>query len=208
MSVVIAIKDKSTGEIVVGCDSQVSCGNNKNKLTGQSTKIWRYNNLPSIVFGGVGALRDIQLIQTSHDLINELDIYKFNVDYEYCVNKLFTKIWEVLVSFNRVYKDPNGNLSNTIGSQFLLAFADKAFTFDYDGAVMEIDDYLVIGSGQDVAIGVLENNKSKSPKNRIKEAIKACSEKTLYVNDEVQILCTGDGISKNKLKDMLVNESR
>lgn len=205
MSVIIAIKDKVTGQIVVGCDNQVSCGSNKNNLTDNSRKIWRYNNLPSIIIGGVGALRDIQLIQTSHDLINELDIYKLNVDYEYCVNKLFTKIWEILVSFNRVYRDSNGNLSNTIGSQFLIAFANKAFTFDYDGAVMEIDDYLVIGSGQDVATGVLENNKNKSPKVRIKEAINACAEKTLYVNNEVSVLATGDGISRDKLKEMVIN---
>ena len=61
MSVIIAIKDKKRHCIVCGCDSQVTCGNTKRKLTGEATKLWKHNELPFLIVGGVGSLRDIQL---------------------------------------------------------------------------------------------------------------------------------------------------
>ena len=200
MSVVIAVKDKNTGAVTVGCDSQVSCGNLKNKLNGDSCKIWRYNGISTIIIGGVGFLRDIQLVQTCHDLIDELDILKMKVDYEYCVTKLFTRIYKLMTDYNRVTISKEGVPSANIESKFLIAFADKAFIIDNDGAVTEIADYLVLGSGEEVASGVLENNKNKAPKTRIIEAIEACAERTLFVNKDITVLSTIDGFSKQQLK--------
>lgn len=201
MSVVIAVKDPKTGSIFVGCDSQVSAGNIKYKLKGESSKIWRYNDLPIVIVGGVGSLRDIQLAQTCHDLIDELSLYKGHVDFEYCVTTLYTRLHKLLLDNGRVPLDNKGNPMPTIGSQFLLAVGEHAFTIDIDGAIEEINDYLVMGSGAEVAIGVLENNKNKSAKQRIKEAIQACADKTLYVNNDIKILSTYDTISKSTLEE-------
>lgn len=103
--------------------------------------------------------------------------------------------------FKGVPLDNKGNPMPTIGSQFLLAVGEHTFTIDIDGAIEELNDYLVMGSGAEVAIGVLENNKNKSAKQRIKEAIQACADKTLYVNNDIKILSTYDTISKSTLEE-------
>ena len=171
MSVVVAVKDKTTGEIIVGCDTQVSAGNLKSKLKGESSKIWRYNGLPRLIVGGVGLLRDIQLVQTCHDLIEDLAIYENTIDFEYCVTKLFTRIYKLMTDYNRISISKDGIPSPLISNKFLLAYQDSAYLIDYDGAVSEIDDYLVLGSGEEVAVGVLENNKTKNAKSESKFAI-------------------------------------
>ena len=77
-----------------------------------------------------------------------------------------------------------------INNEFIVAIEDKMYIVDREGTVIEGNDYLVIGSGEDVATGVLENNKNKKPETRIKEAILACSDKTLFVNSEILITTT------------------
>ena len=64
------------------------------------------------------------------------------------------------------------------------------YKIDGEGSVLENDDYLVIGSGEAIATGVLESNKSKKPQDRIIQAIKACADKTLYVNNSIYITST------------------
>lgn len=65
------------------------------------------------------------------------------------------------------------------------------------GPKKETEDYLVIGSGVEIAKGVLENNKNKTPEERIAEAIQVCADKTLYVNNEMHIVCTKIDRKKN-----------
>ena len=187
MSVVIAIKDKERNCIYVGCDKQVTCGNNKKTLKGECQKVWHFNELPDIILGGCGSLRDIQILQTSPDLLDLTHIVLNQINYPYLVQNFFTKEFELLAQKNRIPKDEQGNLENSVGCSIILAVEDRMYEIDQEGTVMESEDYLVIGSGSDVAIGVLENNKSKKPITRIKEAIKACSDRTVYVNDKILI---------------------
>lgn len=187
MSVVIAIKDKN--KVYMGCDKQVSSGGNKNNLGGQCQKVWHYNGLPDIVIGGVGSLRDIQIIQTTPDLIDVPTLVLGQINYQYLVQNFFTKEYEILKDKNRIAKS-EGDYVNFTNCALLLAFEDKMYHIDQEGSVLESDDFLVIGSGADVATGVLENNKTKKPEVRIKEAIKACAENTLYVNNDIYITDT------------------
>lgn len=56
---------------------------------------------------------------------------------------------------------------------------------------MEINDYFTIGSGSDVAKGVLyATQDSKNPFERIVTAIQAAADSTLYVDEDVNILAT------------------
>lgn len=189
MSVVIAIKEKN--KIVMGCDSQVSQGQLKNKNTKNSCKVFKIKNCPNSLLGVVGYKRDSQLLFVENNLIREISILKNEINYEYVVKYLFNDIYEVLKTNNRIEKDNNGNLVNYIYDDFIFAYKNKAFLISgADGSVEEIEDYLCIGSGEEIAIGVLENNKDKSAKERIKEAIKSCSKRTIYVDNEVVIKTT------------------
>lgn len=189
MSVVIAIKQKD--KIIIGCDTQVSSGNGyKSRLKGENQKIWHHNDLPNLVIGGVGSLRDIQLIQTNKELIDPMAILTKKIDFDYLVNNFFTSVYMALLDKNRVPLNEQGHPAAVIESVFLVAFEDKMYVVDQDGSVIEGDDYLVIGSGSSVATGVLETNKNKKAKDRIMEAIEACSENTLYVNEHVILTST------------------
>ena len=193
MSVVIAIKDKN--KIYLGCDTQASGGNNKiNLKDASSQKVWHHNNLPDLVLGGAGSLRDIQIIQTSINLFDLTSVLLNKIDYTFLVQHFFTNVYNILAEKNRIGRDTTGNLVNIIDCEFIVAFGDKMYHIDQEGTVIEANDYLVIGSGSEVAIGVLENNKNKKPQTRIQEAIKACAENTLYVNNEMYITDTTEEV--------------
>lgn len=187
MSVVIAIKDKN--KIILGCDSQVTQGGNKNVLSKDSCKIFNIKNCPNGILGSVGGLRESQILQCQDNLIDELKILKNEINYKYCVLDLFDKIYKVLLNKNMIYKK-DAEYVNYTNNEFIFAYKDTAFLISAFGCIVEIEDYLVIGSGEEVAIGVLENNKNKTPETRIREAIKVCSEKTLYIDNNVKILST------------------
>lgn len=188
MSVIIAIKEKN--KIYMGCDTQVSGGNSKITLNGKSQKVWHHNDLPDLVVGGAGSLRDVQIIQTSVNLFELPPVLLGQINYNYMVQNFFTSVYNILAEKNRISRDVNGQLVNTINCEFIVAFEDSMYLVDQEGVVTESENYLVIGSGSEVAIGVLENNKGKKAEVRIREAIKACSENTLYVNNDVYITNT------------------
>lgn len=204
MSVVIGIKTKDG--VVIGSDRQVTKGQLKTNLTGDNSKIWPVDNFEKIIMGGVGSLRSIQIIQTMRKMIT-LDELMDGIDYSFVVRNLYNKIFKELVDYGRIPKDVNGNFIPTFDCAFLFAIQNNLFAIEQDGSVIDTDDYIVIGSGEEVASGVLENNKDKDPYTRIKEAIKACSDKTLYVNNKIDFLTTiiPDGKetkSKNKKKEV------
>ena len=67
-------------------------------------------------------------------------------------------------------------------SKYLFAYRDKLFLINSDGCVLEIDDYVAIGSGEDQAIGSLLSTEGEQPKTRIIKAIKASAASDIYVD--------------------------
>lgn len=195
MSLVVAIKtDKG---IVMGCDSQVSFGNKKYRLTNdESCKIWNIIDCPYGLMGGVGILRDNQLI-SAHPIINPERILNDNIDFDYVVCDLYSCLCNILESYHRISLEPkydeSGNfIPPILNNEFIFAYKNKAYEIGQEGSVRSIDDYLVIGSGADVAIGVLDNNQDKTPEERIMEAILTSHKNTLYVDDKVVLFYTYD----------------
>lgn len=183
MSVVIAIKENN--KIIMGCDGQATFGNIKNSLNTTHSKIFKVKNAEHCLMGVVGSCRDSQLLSVS-EIADDLELYKD--EYEWVVKNLFRNIYDVLLENNRIDKDDKGDWIKSTQNDYLFAYKNKAYLMSgIDGAVIEINDYLVIGSGAEVAIGVLENNKGKSAEERIREAIKACADKTIYVDNNVII---------------------
>ena len=186
MSVIIAIKDKN--KIVMGCDSQATIGQIKSKVSQEHSKIFEIKGLKHSLMGVVGSCRDSQLISVADEIIDPLTKLTEEINYEYVVKNIYNNIYTVLVTNNRIDRDANGYFVNFTKDDFLFAFKDQAYwSSGSDGSVEEIEDYLVVGSGAEIAMGVLENNKDKTPEERIKEAIKACNDKTVYIDNNVVI---------------------
>jgi hypothetical protein len=74
---------------------------------------------------------------------------------------------------------------------FIFAYKDRAWTIWHDLSVSEIEDYFAIGSGSDVARGVLYATPEKNPFDRIVTSIEAAAESTLYVDNGIDLLATG-----------------
>lgn len=65
---------------------------------------------------------------------------------------------------------------------FFFAFKDKLYVIGRDRSVIEVDDYVAIGSGEDQAIGSLLSTEGDNPKERIVKAIKASAASDIYVD--------------------------
>ena len=185
MSVVIAIKEGN--HIVIGCDSQATGGLIKYNLSNNCCKIWDIKNCPQGIMGGVGSFRNSQLVQIQDNFIDEYIILKNMINYEYVVREVFNNIYNILKANNRILKDGNNNYDNEIDNSFIFAYKDNAYAIDRDGAVVEIDDFLVIGCGEQTAIGSLTNSKGENAEQRIRKAIQVCSERNIGIDNNVVI---------------------
>lgn len=178
MSVVVAIKEK--GKIYLGCDSQVSCGGTRTTLKNPNNyKIWKVQNTERCLMGAVGNLRDACLIRTMDDLITEYNIYKKHICFDFVVNKIVPDIIEKLKDANYLKRDA---VFDSMDSSYLFAFEDQLYLIGMDASVIEVEDYVAIGSGKNEAIGSLLSTENEAPEERIIKAIKASAANDLYVD--------------------------
>lgn len=183
MSVVIAVKDKD--RVVLGADKQTSTGSNKDHTC---TKIWEVTDLPGAVMGGVGSARVSQIIQYSHIIDkNSLDAEPTT---EFVVCALAPVILATLADAGIEVKPTDDSGCPIMPNAFIFAFKNKAWMIWNDLSVTEIEDYFAIGSGSEVANGVLYATKGKNPFERIVTSIDAAAESTLFVDNGVDLLLT------------------
>ena len=182
MSLVIAIKDND--RIVLGADKQASIGDSKEHTF---TKLWDVIGLNGAVMGGVGTARASQILQYWNIIDKNYLDEKGEFDTDYVVNVLTQNIVEALKANGVVVEDDKGVI---IPNSFIFAYKDRAWMIYSDLSVGEIDDTLAIGSGSEIAKGVLYATKDKSPFERIITSIQAASENTLYVDDNVDLFTT------------------
>ena len=195
MSLVVALSHKN--RIILGSDKQVSFGNNKNH---SCIKIWEVKGLPGAIMGGVGTARASQIIQYT-DIIDKNDL-QVEPTTEFVVNSLVPIIVGVLKQNGVVVEPDAENEASCImmPNTFIFAYKDKAWLIYNDLSVQEIEDYMVIGSGADVARGVLwATSNSKNPFDRITQCIEAAAESTLFVDDGIDILVTEDRAGDDKM---------
>ena len=186
MSVVIAIKDTEKECVVMGGDKQASLDN---LIYNDATKVFNLDGAPNVCVGGVGTLSTCQTVQYAkfEDIIDKVAYYEDRVDAKYMFNELYPNIKLLLVDTGKIKAE---DITQPLDSSFIFAIGENMWLIAGDGAIIENDDYLVVGSGQELAIGSLEETKGEPPIERIKKAIKACSKNTLYINDRVDIVTT------------------
>lgn len=209
MSVVIALKDEKNKRFALGADGQVTRGQLKMTLPSSCGKIWQVTD--GIIMGGVGSLRDIQIVRASALILPTEFITEVEINEIWIINCLVPRIFTALREQKRLYRDKDSEIEY-MESVFIFAVDDNAFIIDNFGGVIPVDDYCAIGSGEEVAIGVLEatrNNKEMSIQDRILAAINACADKTIYVNDAADILYTAEDIetiADEKLLTLLLDK--
>lgn len=184
MSLVIAIKDKN--RIVLGSDRQTSTAYNKDH---SCTKIWNVPDLDGAIMGGVGMARASQIIQFS-PVVDKNLLAEEGPTLDFMISSLGPSIMATLEANGVICDAKEGDACKMSPNSFIFAYKDKAWMIWNDLSVTEIEDYLAIGSGSDVAKGVLFATKDKNPFERIITAIDAAADMTLFVDDGVDLLTT------------------
>lgn len=184
MSLVVAIKDKD--RIVLGADKQASTGGTKDHT---NTKIWKLEELPGAIIGSVGSARASQVIQYSQ--IIDKNLITETIDTTFVVRILAPTLANGLRANGIVVEAGDGGKCDMMPNAFIFAYKDRAWTIWHDLSVSEIEDYFAIGSGSDVARGVLYATTEKNPFDRIVTSIEAAAESTLYVDNGIDLLATG-----------------
>lgn len=185
MSLVVAIRDK--GRFVLGADKQSSTGFNKDHT---STKIWEVPRLKGAVMGGVGSARASQIIQNT-PIADKNDIDAVgDINTEWIITSLIPCIVAALRNNGVKCDVPEDGSCVMMPNAFLFAYKENAWMIWNDLSVTEVEDYIAIGSGSDVANGALFATQERNPFDRIVTAIDAAAETTLYVDNGVDLLTT------------------
>ena len=178
MSVVVAIKKGE--KVYVGADSQVTRGGTRATLRNpHNYKIWKVVNTDHCLMAHVGVVRDANVVRLMDNLVTDYNVYKNHIDYEFVVKKIVPSIFSEL-KLAGYLKDEQ--YIDHIDSRFLFIYKNQLFSINGDGCVLEIDDYVAIGSGEDQAIGSLLSTENDEPKARIVKAIKASAASDIYVD--------------------------
>lgn len=186
MSVVVAIKQN--GKVYIGADSQVTKGGTRVTLKNSNNyKIWKVANAEHCLMGHVGNLRDANLVRLMDSLVTDYNVYRNHVGFEFVVKKIVPDIVQELTDYG-LLKD--GKTTDCLDSSFLFAYKDQLYSINSDRAVIEIDDYVAIGSGADQAIGSLLSTEGEDPKARIVKAIKSSAASDIYVDYPIIIADT------------------
>lgn len=196
MSVVVAIK--KGGHIYMGCDSQVTTGRTCMTLRNPNNfKIWRVPGAESCLMGSVGDFRDACVIRTSRDLVSDYDIYRDHICYDFVVNEIVPAVINRLKEANYLKKE---GVFECMNSCFLFAHGNQLFSIHNDGSVLEIEDYISIGSGKNEAAGNLLSSEREDPYVRIIKAIKASAATDIYVDYPI-ILSDTKGVDFHVITD-------
>ena len=189
MSVVVAIKEN--GKIYIGADSQVTKGGTRTTLKNENNyKVWRVYGAPHCLMAHVGNLRDANVVRLMRDLVTDYNIFREHISFDFVVKKVVPDIVSELTHYNYL-KD--GEKTDYLDSAFLFAFKDQLWMINNDKSVIEVDDYVAIGSGADQAVGSLLSTEGQSPKERIVKAIKSSAAADIYVDYPIILTDTENG---------------
>ena len=178
MSVVVAIKEGN--KVYIGVDSQVTKGGTRTTLKNPNNyKVWRVEGAPHCLMAHVGNFRDSNIVRCMDHLVTDYNIYRNHIDYEFVVKKVVPDIVEELQKYGMIKDD---KYVECLDSAFIFAFENQLYMIGRDKSVIEIDDYVAMGSGEDQAIGSLLSTEGEKPKERIVKAIKASAAADIYVD--------------------------
>ena len=186
MSVVVAIKEN--GKVTIGADSQCTRGGTRRTLSNPNNyKVWKVLDAENCLFAQVGLVREANIIRVARDLVPEMAQLKDRVDFSFVVKRLVPRMFEELEEYRAIKR---GDTPPEFESSYIFAYKDKLFYISGNATVIEIDDYVAIGSGECEAIGSLLSTEGEPCEERIKKAIKASAASDIYVDYPIVITDT------------------
>ena len=181
MSLVVVIKDNN--RIIFGADKQLSIAD---ICFHEAIKIWAQPTCPGLFTGVVGSLRIAQLLQYS-DIITAdiIDKTSDSLALDLIIMRLIPNL-RMLLRNNGFLEEQ----SNTLQFSFIIAYKDRAFLIRSDFGIVEVNDYIAIGSSANIANGILYISADKDPFSRIALSIAAVSKYSAYVDNKIDFLVT------------------
>jgi ATP-dependent protease HslVU (ClpYQ) peptidase subunit len=186
MSVIVGIVHE--GGVYIGADSQITSGGTKKIYRHQNNyKVWHPDGIKDLLIGSSGLIKGINTIKTINGLIDQKTLFANGLDYEYVIKHLTKKIMD---SMEDVKLIDSKDYKPTMPNEFLFANKDELYMISVDGAVIQIDDFGVIGSGTIEATGSLLATENFNPKRRIIKAIEVAIQNDIYVGYPIIIMNT------------------
>ena len=195
MTIIIALKDKKNKRIILGADAQTTRGQEiglpVNKLI----------EIPIDVVDGYGELIFTEILHIAvcgWAFLNSFLQYGFEPPLmneqqsfiEYLYNNFLPDLKNILQEDNLIKLDSNVSDSD---SAFIFVFQDKLYSINDKFAIdyMVDDDYLVNGSGREIAIGSLYTNlnfnKDLDYKDIVEQAIISSGANSIYCDTNVNV---------------------
>jgi len=185
MSVVIAIKEKD--RIYLAADSMCSCGNTKVTLSNPNNyKIWKTKGLDNSFMCHTGNCRDLGVIRFKN-FIPEIRSLNGDIDIDFVQGQMIYDMFDFLDERGFLEKNNEGP---RMGSCLLFAYKDKVWELTNCSYVIEIDDYVALGSGSDAAMGSLAATIGEPIEDRLIKAVLAASKIDLSVDFPIVITDT------------------
>jgi ATP-dependent protease HslVU (ClpYQ) peptidase subunit len=169
MTCIVGLEHK--GYVYFGSDAAVS-GESTITIVPPSEKLFQINNVP-IVMGVCGSVRLMQLIQ--YGFKYKIDNDDEKNDTAYLVNNFVVELQSFLEEKGDILVD-NNNLPSDC--ELLLGYNKKLWRIDTDFQVRKSNVYDAIGSGELIALGVIEALKDVdtiTPEQKVLKALDAAS---------------------------------
>ena len=188
MSVIVGIKQK--GIVYIGADSQITKGGSKkSQLHPNNRKVWHPDEMDSLLMGSAGLVKGINLTKAINGLVDQKTLRENKIDFHFVINNISKKLMDKMEEHKLIdSKDFNPRMQ----SEYLFADRDNLFTISTDGSVMQIEDYIAIGSGSIEAMGSLLSTEKEDTITRITKAIEAAIQSDIFVDYPIIIMNTKD----------------
>ena len=177
MSLIIAIKDKNIFHI--GCDTRILQGFRYTDSYLQHPKAYCVDHNKGIIIGVVGML---SIGGIASRILKTHTIEKLT--REYILDKFWPEFYRECLLSGAVTND------RMLDGEIMIFMKDKGFYIDESGAVNEIIDNCAIGSGSQIAKGVilsLEKYKKLTPEALIITAIETAASIRCDISNEVYV---------------------
>lgn len=128
-----------------------------------SDLIWISKEDPKLIIGNYGYRREANILKTTNLTNNE----NKDLTIEYLNNTIAKNIITTVIEKER------HDVKNKIAprSRTIVAKDDKAFLIDFNGALLEIDDYYVLGADRDLLYGIVGATEGLKELDRINKII-------------------------------------
>ena len=192
MTIIIALKDKENKRIIIGTDKQGTGGQIIHEVPSKIVTI------PLQVITNTGETKEekiIHILISGYYSLTSFITYGFPIPVmndeetfpEYLYQKFFPELINRLNENSLMITDA-GQIDNE--GELLIIYDDEIYHIDSHFGITTInEDYYIIGSSEEVALGALYTNLKYYPETdkveMVKQAIRVAGEKTIYCDTSV-----------------------